>query len=511
MKRNILQNVIGFIFKYVWFFCALLIILEIGFTFFSAKILMKQNVQGVLLATSGEIRGKVEGVSRLLEGLSQDERFRDQSKTLFERIVQARPYAESYDLFMLGLTDQELHVVSTRQKVAPVKLASLAQRPYMQKLYATGQRQITDVIKAGADGVTLNYTVAVPILQEGKTIGSIFGAIYFKDIKDVLVRNSVDLSKRFYLIGADGFIMVDADDALLGKTIQETEAKTYYFGTDLDTVDHNFQTGVPCNVWSYERDGLCYLTSMRIEPTNWTLVYQVRFWPFMMALLPVLLLKTAFYVLLCTFLYVYGRRHLKRQLAAASHLLDRVVSMQRELFQSEQPDCELLLELTEQGLTDQLTGLATRGVLFNRMQSFLQEEQAQGAVFFLDLDDLKRVNDTFGHEVGDKALLYFAEVLQRYEKQYTGIAARYGGDEFILLLSGINAEQAEKLAAQLCVALRATLRSPEGHQVPIHGSIGIAFYPEHGQTAEGLICKADFALYAAKQNGKNRYACYDKH
>ncbi|MEG0969936.1 MAG: hypothetical protein RSE47_02355, partial [Acidaminococcaceae bacterium] len=92
MKRNILQNVIGFIFKYVWFFCALLIILEIGFTFFSAKILMKQNVQGVLLATSGEIRGKVEGVSRLLEGLSQDERFRDQSKTLFERIVQARPY-----------------------------------------------------------------------------------------------------------------------------------------------------------------------------------------------------------------------------------------------------------------------------------------------------------------------------------------------------------------------------------------------------------------------------------
>ncbi|MEG0378615.1 MAG: GGDEF domain-containing protein, partial [Eubacterium sp.] len=130
-----------------------------------------------------------------------------------------------------------------------------------------------------------------------------------------------------------------------------------------------------------------------------------------------------------------------------------------------------------------------------------------GAVIFIDLDDLKYINDHFGHEGGDLALTHFAKVLKEYEQRYNGIAARYGGDEFILVLNAIPKALASEIAQNLCRDLNTKIVTA-AHSFSIHGSLGIAFYPTHGTKLEDLICKADFALYTAKQEGKNQCAFF---
>lgn len=509
MKRNVLQNVTSFVFKYIWVFCAVLITLESFFTVFSATVLMKQTAQGMVQSVSGEIFGRIDGVVRLLHGIAKDPNMGNIQLPLYDRTVYARPYAQSYDLFLIGITDEEVNVVGTTDTEPPTEDFSLAGRDYMQRLYATGKDQITGAFPAGADGTTMNYTVAVPILKNGVVKGSVFGSIYFDDIEEIIDRNNYDGGRCFYLVGADNTFMAGGATELYGKSFLEAESDTRFFGTSVAEIDSALLENRPVSYWSQCSDGLCYTTALNVAQTGWKLLYQVGFTDIIRSLLPVFLVKVCFYMALCAVIYVFGRRYLKRQLAAASHMMDRIMTMEKEVLQGEQTDYEKFLDLTQKGLTDQLTGLCTRSVLFSRMQQVLDVEKSFGAVFFLDLDNLKRINDGYGHDVGDRALVQFAAVLKKYEEQYQGIASRYGGDEFILILSGLDDGEIRAVAENICSGLNVSLVVAE-KEIPICGSIGIALYPRNGGRAEDLICKADVALYNAKHSGKSTYSFYEE-
>lgn len=508
MKKNALQRIMRFILKYIWIFCTALILMEISSTIYSAYLLMQQSSQGVLQSVGGEISGRVDGVLRLLTGLAKDDRFSDISQPIFDRALLTRPYKESYDLFMIALTDENFYVASSNMDVPDPEPFSLAHRDYLQELYATGKYQITDAFPAGADNTTMNYTVAVPIVKDGQTKGSIFGSIYFDDIAEIIMRSTCDKSRSFYLLGEDHQIMADGKHEPYGKTLEEHAQTAWAINTTYEKISKSWCNGITTNYWEWGKDGLCYITSMQIAPTKWTLVYQVLFSSVLATLLPVLLLKTFFYLILCSWIAIFGRKYLRRQLTEIGHLWDKVAAMQSELFQSEKMDYNEFLDITAQGLTDQLTGLATRTVLFNQMQQFVWENNSFCAIFFLDLDDLKYLNDAYGHEAGDCALVRFSQILKKYEQEYKGIAVRYGGDEFILLIKEITEENLHTFAGNLCQELRTVIKV-KNHEIPIHGSIGISLYPKHGEKAEELISKADHALYMAKQGGKNQYAIYD--
>lgn len=503
MKQNILQNVINFILKYIWIFCALLVVLEIVSVTYTASILMQQSSIGVMQSVSGEVSGRVDGVLRLLTGMSHDERFANTSKPLFDRAIQAMPYQESYNLYMIALTDEDINVISADEKSPPKENYSLAYRDYMQRLYASGKYQITDAFLSGDNKNTMNYTIAVPILKDGKVEGSVFGSIYFKDIEETLDKHSYNNDRKFYLLGTDNIIMAGDNRLSNGENFQQLLQGSYFFGDDVETINDNMKAGKSGAFWEWGDDGFTYVTYQKVAPTNWTILYRVRFASVFVKLIPALCIKICFYIIMCVAIHILGRRYLTRHLAKVNHLINRMATIQKELFQSEQPDYDNLLELTQQGLTDQLTGLSTRAILFKKMIQFTDVSNSFGAVIFIDLDDLKRINDNFGHEGGDCALLYFAQVLKEYEKKYNGVAARYGGDEFILIFNSIDEKEACEVAENLCTSLNTTITTKE-HSFTIHGSLGVSFYPEHGKTPEELICKADLALYSAKQKGKNQ-------
>lgn len=508
MKQNILQNLIGFILKYIWIFCVLLILLEVASVTYTAGILMQQSAGGVMQSVSGEVSGRVNGVLRLLTGMSTDERFADNSKPLFDRAIQAMPYQESYNLYMIALTDQEVNVVSAGEKVAPTESYSLDYRDYMQRLYATGKYQITDAFLSGDKKNTMNYTIAVPILKGGKVEGSVFGSICFGDIENILKQHSQNSGCRFYLLSADNTIMAGDDKTLYGASFLELLLQDGYFmNGNAEMINRSIEAGEPGDFWVWDNRGLAYVTYQRVVPTDWTILYRVQFMSVFASLIPVLCIKICFYILMCAAVFFLGRRYLNRHFAQVNHLLNRMAAMQKELFQSEQTDYDSLLEFTQQGFQDQLTGLSTRAILLKKMAQFTGDANSYGAVVFIDLDDLKRINDNFGHEGGDCALLHFAQVLKRYEQQYNAIAARYGGDEFILIFNEIGKKEVFEIVQNLCSDFNTTIVTKE-HAFAIHGSLGISFYPEHGMNPEDLICKADLALYSAKQGGKNRCAFF---
>jgi len=157
---------------------------------------------------------------------------------------------------------------------------------------------------------------------------------------------------------------------------------------------------------------------------------------------------------------------------------------------------------------DALTGLANRDLFSARLQETLDRKEPV-AVLFMDLDGFKGVNDTLGHDVGDRLLQKIARRL-KLEVSEGDTVARMGGDEFTIVVpSPSSRESVAGLAERILrsVAKKALL---EGKEISVTASIGISLFPEYGTTVQDLMKHADVAMYTAKDRGKNRFAFLDR-
>jgi len=155
---------------------------------------------------------------------------------------------------------------------------------------------------------------------------------------------------------------------------------------------------------------------------------------------------------------------------------------------------------------DFLTGLPNRYLFMDRLKQTITRHKRRAtrflAVLFVDLDGFKAINDSLGHKAGDQLLKDVASELKTCVREEDTVC-RYGGDEFVILLSELTCEtDATDIAGKLLNAISAT-STQEAQQITL--SIGVALYPSHGQDAETLISFADQAMYLAKSSGKNDY------
>jgi diguanylate cyclase (GGDEF)-like protein len=156
--------------------------------------------------------------------------------------------------------------------------------------------------------------------------------------------------------------------------------------------------------------------------------------------------------------------------------------------------------------TDELTGLFNlRGFALAANRLFAQASRHDRAtsVLMIDSDNLKGVNDAYGHDAGNRLLRHLATAIQA-ELRFTDVAARYGGDEFIVLLPETPAKGAMEVAERIRVRISGTPLQLDGKSVVTSVSIGVAVYPEDGVTLDALAAHADGALYMAKQDGRNK-------
>jgi diguanylate cyclase (GGDEF)-like protein/PAS domain S-box-containing protein len=151
---------------------------------------------------------------------------------------------------------------------------------------------------------------------------------------------------------------------------------------------------------------------------------------------------------------------------------------------------------------DSLTGLHNRSVLHREFQNWSGGDHAGAALFLLDLDRFKEINDTLGHHVGDDLLRQIGSRLRLGLSYREAVVCRLGGDEFAVMLLGqaFDGEQAVALGRDLLAALRRPFLI-NGVHLEISASVGIALYPQHGGDSHALLRSADVAMYEAKRGG----------
>lgn len=180
--------------------------------------------------------------------------------------------------------------------------------------------------------------------------------------------------------------------------------------------------------------------------------------------------------------------------------------LNQELQNQLQKITRLEAELREQAIRDPLTGLYNRRYLLETVQrefKLAKRRRKTISILLLDIDHFKSINDTYGHNAGDSVLQATALLLQQFARE-TDLACRYGGEEFLLLLPDIPPAPAAQRAETLRQTLQETPIPYKDLRLHITVSIGLATYPANGKDYPEILQKADQALYAAKQHGRNR-------
>ena len=167
------------------------------------------------------------------------------------------------------------------------------------------------------------------------------------------------------------------------------------------------------------------------------------------------------------------------------------------------------LTAKELAMKDHLTGLLNRMATEQLVDSYIKNGGSRGAMFIIDIDDFKRINDTSGHRVGDVVLKKISSGIKSLFRA-NDIIGRLGGDEFVLFMTNIGENYNIKKRAKDVVKIMQSQVNTLDTNLTVTGSVGISMFPKDGKSFAELYEKADIALYRSKSYGKNIYTVYDK-
>lgn len=173
-------------------------------------------------------------------------------------------------------------------------------------------------------------------------------------------------------------------------------------------------------------------------------------------------------------------------------------------------NAQLYEHALELAFTDGLTGLYNRRYIMEQIErEFIRAQRSKAplSLIMVDLDELKAINDRFGHHEGDGFLKEVARIV-KVNTRASDVAARWGGDEFMLLAPGTDSRSASKIAERIRAQVERYKIKLEGEEVGITVSAGIVSYPAHASVVEELLKKADEAMYNAKRGGKNQSSVF---
>ncbi|WP_457600174.1 EAL domain-containing protein [Hydrogenivirga sp.] len=405
-------------------------------------------------------------------------------------------------------------------------------RPYYKKVKKTQKYTFTKVFIAKF-ALRPVVGIAVPAVKDGKFLGYAYCGLKLDRLRVVVEEFSLKEGVYITLLDSHGKVITsnmkgvrplqDFEPGKLliskaGLTLDLKEAQRKRpFSIKADRLYHSF---------FYKKDKLR-------EDIGWSVVMEVSLQPYMNALFSKLNVNFAsiyLFALLSFFLARFLTRVSTRPIQRLADTMDIITRKIEERPQIRLPETNLyevkklteafelmaiktleyMDELKKMAYYDPLTGLPNRTLLRDRIESaihFAKRNNTKVAILFIDLDYFKTVNDTLGHEVGDRILVQVAKRLSSVFRE-TDTVARFGGDEFVAVLPNVKNMRDVIEVAERVLRLFDTPFDVNEEDIYLSASVGIALYPDNGETPSELIKNADMAMYRAKEEGKNNFAFF---
>ncbi|MDQ0196363.1 sensor domain-containing diguanylate cyclase [Paenibacillus wynnii] len=379
---------------------------------------------------------------------------------------------------------------------------SISQTPFLSEPYRTSTTGRLIVI------MTQPY-----FDEKGHYRGVIAGTLYLQDhnvLTMIFGSNNVDNEgSYYYIVGSDGKVLFHPDRSRIGQDATATKIveKLLEGNSGQERVinmnGEEMLTGysyVPANGWGVvvvsSNTMLHEQVSGHIKNILWYILM-----PFVLLLIAVIVIAHELarpFVFLANLVNKIGKEKVelperKPHWNREADLLTKTVLLALADFQK-QTD-----QLTQEALTDSLTGLTNRRNFENTMDQWIREDKSFSLIV-MDVDKFKFVNDTYGHQAGDDVLRQVAQVITASVRP-EDICCRYGGEEFVILLANTTIKDAYIVAERV---RKAVAIGEVNHGHPITVSQGIAHFPSQARSSDHLFHLADQALYEAKESGRNR-------
>lgn len=316
--------------------CFFLIVFDLTTTIIFSIANMKESSRDMIARTESQISEYIHSVWNLGEAIADAPSTRDDSLSLRQRAQLLVPYAEKYDLFMLGITDAEGFLGSTLQRekitskamINEKGIADLSSRPAFQEMMATGKAVLTDTYLAGADAKTRIYTIWIPYYEKDAIAGAITVSIKFSFISNIIESTSLQDNYYFSLLDSRNVISANSQPFLYNKRIEEAYAESLWVSIPVEELKQALNEGKSGSYWGINNNRLEYITYKPVKGTSWKLIMRTDFFGSFRNTFYSLGLKTAVYLSLF-FLFLLKRN---RDVFARERLYDMMTANVKDIF-----------------------------------------------------------------------------------------------------------------------------------------------------------------------------------
>lgn len=411
-------------------------------------------------------------------------------------------------------------------------------REYFQVAKKTKEPHITDIIISKVTEQPI-VAFASPILNEEQQFnGVIFGTINLNTVDHLLHESRVGFLGRAYVVNQDGLLLTEVNPKKQNVQDEMKDDLSQNFLIDEQALALAKDGSVQSAARYKNANGDWVIAkSQPINQEKWYIISELNIWDAYMPMVKKFILLTIC-ILLGSFFTIKTMLYITRKIEEpVQQLLEGVGNVEKGYYDykidenqiapyaiefqelcwafnqmSAKVEADTIL-LKELSITCQLTKLYNRRYLLEYGESVFAECKKNDdycSCLAIDIDFFKKVNDTYGHLIGDEVLKHVAEIMMKSVRD-TDVVTRYGGEEFIILAPNTSLESAKKIAERIRNAIETNPYEREGKCIYVTVSIGIAesIIYDNVPKVEALIDQADQALYVAKESGRNQLKVYE--